>query len=103
MPDPCHAASEAEADMLARVHRLALAAMAEAAAPVLLAVGSPERPYTRLKLAWIKSIGRVPGMQPPPGWREPPPPRPMAAPQGGGVAVYAAGGSAYVRWANRTG
>ena len=90
------------ASALARVHALALAAMAAAAAPPQPTVDGRERPQTPLERAWIKSIGRVPGCEPPPGWREGPPPRPMAAPQGGGVPVYAARRSGYVRWANRT-
>ena len=79
---------------LARCKALAIAAMIEAGgkpcwvaatrgATAVETAAAAAPPSTALERAWIKSIGRVPGCPPPPGYVAPPPPRPLATPQGG--------------------
>ncbi len=54
---------------LERVHALALAAMASLATPPPPAAGPPAAGLTPLEIAWLKSIGRIPGRLPPAdGW-----------------------------------
>jgi len=52
---------------LARVHALAFAAMASVASPPPPAVAAAPPPQTCLEMAWLKSVGRIPGQLPPPG------------------------------------
>ncbi len=53
--------------MLSRVHALAVAAMASLATPPPPAAAELLSGCSRLEMAWLKSVGRVPGAPPPSG------------------------------------
>ena len=53
--------------MLDRVHAMALAAMASVAPAAPPPAAAPPAPLSCLEMAWLKSVGRVPGQAPPPG------------------------------------
>jgi hypothetical protein len=75
---PSRLLTKSEEDLVAMVRN-------EAVRNMLLMAGVVDSAaaQTPLERAWLKSIGRVPGCLPPPGWRPPPPAKPMAEPQGG--------------------
>jgi hypothetical protein len=75
---PSRNLSEEELAHCVLVNNAAFARALEVAAGI-----EAEAALTPLQRAWIKSIGRVPGAAPPPGWKPGPPARPMAEPQGG--------------------